>query len=242
MAKSLEPDESKIVPADKPKTRGRHRSLQAEAAILKATLYLLERKPLRKVSADAIAKRAGVSKATIYKWWPNKTLVALDAYLAGMTERVVLPNTGSAEQDFTEQLQSVMEFYTSPLGRIFSQFLAEGQSDPGFLSLFRERFLYPRREAARLMLRRGVERGELNRELDPEIVIDLIYGPMVFRLLAGHGSLSAHDSAAMIQAVFHGLKRPGYRPHKASSMQEGEGEKIFESLPPPLTSNSELKV
>ncbi len=58
-------------------------SLAAEASILKATLFLLERKPLRKVTVDAIAKRAGVSKATIYKWWPNKQLVALDAYLAG---------------------------------------------------------------------------------------------------------------------------------------------------------------
>src|ERR1700744_3670301 len=102
---------------EKPKSRGRQRSIEAEVAILKATLYLLERKPLRKVTADAIAKRAGVSKATIYKWWPNKSLVALDAYLAGMTERVIMPNTGSAEKDFTEQLQSVMTFYKSPLGR-----------------------------------------------------------------------------------------------------------------------------
>ena len=70
------------------KPRGRRRSAEAEAAILKATLYLLERQPLRKVTADAIARRAGVSKATIYKWWPNKSQVALDAYLAGMSEQV----------------------------------------------------------------------------------------------------------------------------------------------------------
>ncbi len=110
---------------------------------------------------DAIAERAGVSKATIYKWWPNKRLVALDAYLAGMTERVLMPDTGSAERDFTEQLQSLTEFYLSPIGRLFNQFIAEGQSDPGFLALFRERFLYARRDAARMMWRRGVDRGEI---------------------------------------------------------------------------------
>jgi len=99
--------------------RGRHRSVEAEAAILKATLYLLERQPLRKVTADAIARRAGVSKATIYKWWPNKSLVALDAYLAGISEQVPVPDTGSAERDFTEQLKSVMAFYASPLGKLF---------------------------------------------------------------------------------------------------------------------------
>ncbi|MGD0442759.1 MAG: TetR/AcrR family transcriptional regulator [Edaphobacter sp.] len=177
---------------------------------MKAALDLLERKPLREVTADAIARRAGVSKTTIYKWWPNKNLVALDAYLGGMTERVAIPDTGSAEMDFTVQLKSVTAFYKSPLGRLFCQFIAEGQSNPGFLALFRDRFLYARRDTARVMWRRGVDRGEIRKEIDGEIVLDLIYGPMVFRLLAGHGSLNDHESEAMIEAVFGGLRQPGY--------------------------------
>jgi AcrR family transcriptional regulator len=204
--------------ADEPKIRGRRRSLQAEAAILKATLYLLERKPLRKVTADAIARRAGVSKATIYKWWPNKSLVALDAYLAGMTEQVVMPDTGSAEVDFTTQLKSVMTFYTSSLGRLFGQFLAEGQSDPAFLVLFRERFLFARRNAARVMWQRGVDRGEIRKEIDGDIVLDLIYGPMVFRLLAGHGPLGGREAEAVVEAVFGGLRRSDYRRLAPSSL------------------------
>ena len=217
MAKSVSKQKAvEIPPAEEPKPRGRQRSLEAESSILKATLYLLERKPLRQVTADAIAQRAGVSKATIYKWWPNKSLVALDAYLEGMTERVDLPDTGSAETDFTVQLKSVMGFYKSPLGRLFCQFIAEGQSDPAFLALFRERFLYARRDAARVMWRRGVDRGEIREEVDGEIVLDLIYGPMIFRLLAGHGSLSDVECGAMIEVIFCGLRRPGYRcPGKA---------------------------
>jgi AcrR family transcriptional regulator len=186
--------------------RGRHRSLEAEAAILKAALYLLERQPLRKVTADAIARRAGVSKATIYKWWPNKSLVALDAYLAGMSEQVPVPDTGSAERDFTQQLKSVMAFYTSPLGRLFCQFIAEGQSDPALLALFRERFLYARRDTARVMWERGVQRGEIRKDVDAEIVLDLIYGPMVFRLLTGHGSLAEREAESVVKAVFRGLR------------------------------------
>jgi len=197
--------------ADEPKKRGRHRSLEAKTAILKATLQLLERESLRKVTADAIAKRAGVSKATIYKWWPNKSMVALDAYLAGMTERVAMPDTGSAEEDFTEQLKSLTAFYTSTLGRLFCQFIAEGQSDPGFLASFRERFLYARRDAARIMWRRGVDRGEIRSAVDGEIVLDLIYGPTIFRLLAGHGSLNDSESEAMVAAVFGGLRRLDYQ-------------------------------
>jgi AcrR family transcriptional regulator len=159
------------------------------------------------VTADAIARRAGVSKATIYKWLPNKSLVALDAYLAGMGERVAVPDTGSAELDFTVQLKSLTAFYLSPLGRLFCQFIAEGQSDPAFLALFRERFLYTRRKAARIMWRRGVDRGEIREEIDGEIVLDVIYGPTIFRLLAGHGLLNDFESEAMIRAVFGGLRR-----------------------------------
>jgi AcrR family transcriptional regulator len=203
---------------EEPKRRGRHRSLEAKSAILKATLQLLERESLRKVTADAIARRAGVSKATIYKWWPNKSMVALDAYLAGMTERVAMPDTGSAEEDFTEQLKSLTGFYTSTLGRLFCQFIAEGQSDPGFLASFRERFLYARRDAARVMWRRGVDRGEIRGTVDGEIVLDLIYGPTIFRLLAGHGSLNDSESEAMVEAVFGGLRRLDYqRPRKKSA-------------------------
>jgi AcrR family transcriptional regulator len=209
---------------DEQKGRGRQRSLEAEASILKAALDLLGRRTLRQVTADAIARRAGVSKATIYKWWPNKNLVALDAYLGGMTERVAMPDTGCAELDFTVQLKSVTAFYKTPLGRLFCQFIAEGQSDAGFLALFRERFLYARRDAARVMWRRGVDRGEIRKEIDSEIVLDLIYGPMVFRLLAGHGSLNDRESEAMIDAIFGGLRHPDYRCSKKLK-QKGQSRK-----------------
>jgi hypothetical protein len=127
---------------------------------------------------------------------------------------VLMPDTGSAELDFSSQLKSVMAFYTSPLGRLFGQFLAEGQSDPAFLALFRERFLYARRNAARVMWQRGVDRGEIRKEIDSELVLDLIYGPMIFRLLAGHGSLHETESEALVQVVFAGLKVSSKNPGK----------------------------
>jgi AcrR family transcriptional regulator len=187
------------------KGRGRTRSAEAEASVLKAALCLLERKSLREVTTDAIALKAGVSKATIYKWWPNKRLVALDAFLGNMNATVVMPDTGSALEDFTLQLQSLMAFYKSPLGKLFGQFIAEGQSDPTFMALFREKFLYARRDAVRIMWQRGVLRGDIRKELDSELVLDLIYGPMIFRLLAGHGSLCQHDSVAMVEAILSGV-------------------------------------
>jgi AcrR family transcriptional regulator len=193
-------------PAPEPKRRGRQRSLSAQAAVLTATCELLEQKCLRQVTTEAIAQRSGVSKATIYKWWPNKALVALDAFTLRMTEDVPTPDTGSALADFTAQLQSLVGFYTSPAGRVFCQFIAEGQSDPGFLALFRERFLQSRRNAVRVMWQRGVDRGDIREGLDVEVVLDLIYGPVIFRLLAGHGPLNDREAASIVATVFSGIQ------------------------------------
>ncbi len=193
------------IESPKPKQRGRQRSLISQSAILSAVNKLLEKKSLREVTADEIARVADVSKATIYKWWPNKNLVALDAFLSRMESHVEVPNTGSARQDFTEQLTSVIRFYTGH-GRIFCQFIAEGQSDPAFFAQFRDRFLKSRRDAVRVMWQRGVERGEIRGEIDGEVALDLIYGPMIFRLLTGHAPLSDAEAKAIVAAAFGGLQ------------------------------------
>jgi AcrR family transcriptional regulator len=188
--------------------RGRQRSVESECAILAATLHLLKQKPLREITIEAIAQKAGVGKATIYKWWPSKAYVALDAVLGHMKATVAAPDTGSAKQDFTEQLKSLVRFYNSRVGQIFKQFIAEGQCDPEFSKLFRERVLAPRREVARAMWQRGVDRGEITSDLECEIVLDMVYGPSIFRLLAGHGPLNDQLAETMIAALFGGIGRP----------------------------------
>jgi len=194
-------------PSAETKPRGRQRSHACEAAILAATTELLKKKCLRDVTADAIAQRAGVSKATLYKWWPNKNLVALDAFLSSMRLSVDIPNTGSALEDFTLELESVIRFYTSPQGSMFRQFVAEGQSDPEFLTLFRDRFLRSRLDEVRTIWERGVKRGEIRADLDPEIGMDLIFGPMIFRLLVGHAELDDAHAEALVAAAFRGVQK-----------------------------------
>ena len=187
------------------KQRGRQRSQAAETAILNATIELMKELPLRDITADAIANRAGVSKATIYKWWPNKNRVALDAFLSAMQEQAPIPDTGSTMNDFNEHLKAAVRFYTSPSGRMLAEFIVEGQSDPEFLALFRERFQQPRRKELRMIWERGVARGEVDREVDVELVIDLIFGPVVYRLLGGHNPLNDAEAEAIVQGVFRGI-------------------------------------
>jgi AcrR family transcriptional regulator len=196
-----------LAPAPAPrKHRGRQRCVQTQEAILAATIALLKEKPLREVTSDAIAQRAEVSKATIYKWWPNKSLVALDAFLAHMQSEVETPDTDCAEQDFVEQLKSLLRFFASPYGRIYAQFLTEGQSNPVFLEQFREQFIKIRRDEVRVMWQRGVDRGEIRREVDGDIVLDLIYGAVIFRLLTGHAALDDVQAKAIVATVFRGLR------------------------------------
>ena len=99
-------------------SRGRPRSEESEEAILAATIQLLSEKPLRDISIEEIARKAGVGKATIYKWWPSKAYVALDAFVRKTNRMAPTPDTGSVRRDILEQLRSLMVFYMSPAGHI----------------------------------------------------------------------------------------------------------------------------
>jgi AcrR family transcriptional regulator len=189
-----------------PKRRGRQRSEESEEAILSAITTLLKDKRLRDISIEEIARRAGVGKATIYKWWPSKAHVAFDAFSRRLKEMVPICDTGSAERDFRRQLRSLFAFFETPAGMVLRHFLAEGQVDEEFASLFRDRFIRPRREAIGAIFDRAVERGEIRRGLDREVVLDLIYGPGFYRMLIRHEPLERNTVDKMVSALFQGLR------------------------------------
>src|ERR1700758_96816 len=112
------------------RARGRPRSEERRDAVLKATMELMQEDDLRRASVDRIAARSGVSKATIYKWWPNRTAVAIDAFLRQMMADAPVPDTGSAAEDFRLTLRGMMGFYTSPSGAIYAQLVGESQFYP----------------------------------------------------------------------------------------------------------------
>src|ERR1700751_826142 len=99
---------------------GRPRSDEHRDAVLKAAMELMREDDLRKASIDRISARSGDSKATIYKWWPNRTPVGIDAFLHQMMAESPVPDTGSAAQDFRLTLRGMMGFYSGPLGAIYA--------------------------------------------------------------------------------------------------------------------------
>jgi AcrR family transcriptional regulator len=186
---------------------GRPRSQRATAAILDATLDLLRQRGLRDLSVDAIASHAGVSKATIYRWWPGKAAVVMDAFLAGTGPRMPFPDSGSTREDLRRQLRSVIRLFNEPATRRpFVALIAESQHDPELAGALRERFIASRRAAAREVFARGVARGELRADLDPELLVDMIVGPVVYRSLIG-GRFGPDHLERLADGLIDGLRR-----------------------------------
>ena len=140
-----------------------------------------------------------------------------------MNREILASNTGDTERSRQATSLNHEVLPEPPTGRIFGQFLAESQSDPAFAALFRERFLKPRREAVGEFLDRAMKRGEIDHRLDREVVLDLIFGPMVFRLMAGHAPLNRAESDAMISTLLRGIRS------KAPGRKRGSGDKAVVS-------------
>lgn len=165
---------------------GRPRSVKSQQAILAAAWTLLQQKPVRKVSIESIACEAGVGKSTIYRWWSSKTAVIIDAFLEQDKTTLPFPETQTIAESFAAQMSQLVRFFIGDVGRVVAEIIAEGQSDPSALESFRDRFLTPRRDAAKEMIVRGIEIGEFDADLDPDLAMDILYGPIYYRLLVQH--------------------------------------------------------
>src|SRR5882757_5581585 len=186
---------------------GRPRSEESRTAVLRATSELMQEVGLRAMTTEAIATRSGASKATIYKWWPNKYAVAVEAFLSQMAVESADPDTGSAREDFRLALRGMVRFYTSESGRAYAQLVGEAQFDPQIGAELRDHLVGSRRQLVRAIWDRGVARGELRADVDPEVAIDLIFGPAMYRLVAGHAPLDDTAADAVVDAAMRGLGR-----------------------------------
>jgi AcrR family transcriptional regulator len=169
---------------------GRPRSEEARLSIQRSTLELLAEKGFSELTIEAVAAHANVGKATVYRWWPDKAALIADAFASSTTRHLHFPDTGSVRTDMSRQMQQLVKVFRSRRGRIVSAMLGAGQSDTGLIKAFRERFLKPRRQEAYATLRRGIERGELPKNVDMNLLLDSLYGPIYMRFLIRHDSLT----------------------------------------------------
>jgi AcrR family transcriptional regulator len=187
---------------------GRPRSEQARVAILRSTLKLLGKNGFSELNIESVAAHAGVGKATVYRWWPNKAALIADAFAISTSRKLRFPDTGSVRTDMSQQMSQLIKIFRSRRGRIVSAILAGGQSDKDLIAAFRERFLWPRRHEAYATLRRGILRGELREDVDLDLVLDSLYGPIYMRFLIRHDKLTPDFVDSLCELVLGGA-----RPH-----------------------------
>ena len=188
--------------------RGRPRSEKARKAIMDAAADLLLSRGLSAVSMDAVAERAGVSKATIYRWWPTKESLALDAlYTEWAAVQPDQRDTGTLRGDLLALLRPWARLATSkPYGRVIGALVTEAQTDPAFAAEYLQRVVEPRREQTRAIFRRAIERGEIPPDTKIEVAVDLVYGPLYHRLLHGHAPLNDRFVRDVVDMALAGLQ------------------------------------
>ena len=202
-----------------PAPRGRPRSEKARKAVLDAAAELLLARGPAAVSMDAVAERAGVSKATIYRWWPTKETLVLDALFTEWAAATPYArDTGSLRGDLLALLRPWARLATSrPYGAVIAALLIQVQADPVFAAEYRHRVVEPRRDQARAIFRRAIERGEIPADTKVDVALDLLYGPLYHRLLHGHAPLTDRFTQDVIDMALSGIQPAAHRAAEPSS-------------------------
>lgn len=186
--------------------RGRPRSEVAERAMLEAAIELLAEHGYGGLAVEAVAARAGVAKTTVYRRWPGKDELLLDA-LNTVKGPVVQAPGGSVESDLKWLMEHMRESWTDTLhGQIMRRLSADAGNQPEHYRTFRERIAGPRQAVTRSVLERGVAEGEIRPDVDLDVIVELLAAPVIAAVM-GHreAELTAEHVAYVVDIVLAGI-------------------------------------
>jgi AcrR family transcriptional regulator len=161
----------------------------AHDRILDVVFELLQTQSIRDLQIQEVCRKARVSKPTIYKWWPTKAAMVMAMFEQRMVRRLPPIEILSAEKLIRVAVPGLIRLFNGPFGKIAAEMIAAGQSEPAVLREFRDRYVLKRRTVAVKALEDAYASGEMKRSVDPELLLDLIFGPIYFRLLVKHQPL-----------------------------------------------------
>ncbi len=189
----------------------RTRDEAAARRVLDSARDLVRRLGPRAVTVDEIAAAAGVGKQTIYRWWPSKSSVIMDA-LSELTDPEPAQLPDSTFEAVRLQMRRVAAMFASRNGELIRELVADSQGDPALAKEFRDRFFAHRRARAAATLENGIATGQLRPDLDVDDALDVLYGPLWLRLLVGHLPTSQAAADRVLELVWPGLARGGALP------------------------------
>ncbi|GAB3587456.1 TetR/AcrR family transcriptional regulator [Amycolatopsis endophytica] len=188
--------------------RGRPRSEEARRAILDTALRICHRDGYRQVTIKAIADEAGVGRQTVYRWWPDRAQVLLDALIELREREPGLDRrTGDTLRDVERILARTFELTHESTGPALVGLMADAQDDPGLSDRLQGTVIGPRRDVLRDILLDGVEAGELAENVPLPLVVDFAFGTMWYRLLSRHAPVDDRLAAEITAAVARLLAR-----------------------------------
>ncbi|MBY8861966.1 TetR/AcrR family transcriptional regulator [Nocardia sp. CA2R105] len=207
--------------------RGRPRNEKARETILDVAMEALLDHGVAAMNMDTVAAAAGVSKATIYRWWPSKETLAMDALYRKWESAPAAPDTGSLRDDLRNLLWPWTELIARrPYGRVIAGLLGQVVTDPEFALTYRARFLEQRRDHGRMILQQAIARGEIPARTRIETVLDMLYGPVYHRLMHGHAPLDHTFVDDIVDVVLDGLRpRTNQHPrHETTNPERPQGD------------------
>jgi AcrR family transcriptional regulator len=186
---------------------GRPRNPKIQQAILKAAADLVLESGFRALSMDAIAGRAGVGRMTIYRRWPNKAAIIMDAFVARVDPNTLFLPVATYLDSIRLQMRAMAKLFRGKDGALIRALLAEAQFDAELASALRERWTLPRRSMAIAYFEDGIKKGFLRADVDPNAMIDVLYAPIYYRLQMGTGSLSDAYIDEIFDHAIRGLRK-----------------------------------
>ncbi len=186
---------------------GRPRDAGCRAKVLSAAQRLLLEEKLSEFSVERVAREAGVSKATIYRWWPNKSAIAIEAFRERLQAETSTPPTITATEALRRQLEALARTLRGELGQVMRQLVSAIQHDQKLAKLFHDEIVIPRRRVLGEMLARGIDTGEFRNDLAVESMIDMTFGTLYMRLLFQHLPITAE----LVDEAVRLLQAPGQR-------------------------------
>ncbi|MFI5730850.1 TetR/AcrR family transcriptional regulator [Kribbella sp. NPDC051587] len=183
------------------------RSERARRAILDAALELCQDQSFAGLTMEGIAKRAGVGKQTIYRWWPSKAAILLEALQERGGATLIFPDTGDIVADLRTQMTQVVRAFNDPMFAAYSRgLISAAQSDPEIAAAVVESIIRPRVDLCVDRLAKAQQAGDIHPDANLPDVVELLYAPLYYRLLLHTRPTTEAQVDAVLTMVFQGLR------------------------------------
>ena len=197
MSKSIEKDRRSVK---------RLRPEEIETVIINTVFEDLREHGFRAVTVESISAKTGIAKTSIYRRWPNKAAMVMEAFLFRIGPGIEFPRRSTYVESIRLQMLALAKAFRGPFGSMIKALLGEAQFDAELAEAFRTRWISPRREAAKEVIQSAIRNKELRPDVDLDQALDALYGGLYYRLMIGSGPLSDACVRGIFSAVLDGLR------------------------------------